>query len=197
VESIIERSTGTRILSIDPGTSNAGFTVLDVPVDEVRVDLVFTKDLARKQAMSFLEERPNHIAEGFKSHMGYVAFFKELIRIAQPDVVVCEDAYAHMRPQAFRVLVQQTASFRRETYMYDVDLPFIFFSPGPVKNAIGVKGNSNDKDLMLAGLKSVQTLSYGTDICLESMSEHQVDSTAVGLCFIKERFGEDYVSRFQ
>jgi len=168
-----------RVLSVDPGTTHTGFAIVekDLSTGEIHVPMAFTvhrKDLVRNKP--FLSEQ---YEEREVAVMGYSLSFRNLLLTWEPTVVAVETSYMERFPQAFKALNELSISFIRETMSWDPTVPYKKVTPSAAKVAMGVKGNSSDKDHMrqaLFGMPGVWLPQYAS-----ALDEHAVDAICIGL----------------
>ena len=180
-----------RILSIDPGTNFTGATIMDITSDGVITtifaDTIKTEWLIRtSNPMVEIHGKRftkiNHIGESIA----------ELLRIYNPNVVISEAPYLGRFPQSFAALVELLMELRHRLFQYNVSMPLLSIDPSSVKKSMGVKGNSSDKGEMTIALHKEKIKHIRP---VDTMDEHTVDATCVGLYYIKTFLGEYYVNK--
>lgn len=173
-----------RVLCIDPGSSTAGFSIIDWDFFNKRGYIVDSNTYTATLAINASGYMPP--AYDNKDHRlhGYGIHHADLLRYYEPDVVVSEAPYKGRFAQAFKVLSEVCQTLREATIDTAPHIDFISFSPSTVKNAVGVSGKSSDKDLMTQALAGRTDLTFLNGIDLMQLDEHSVDSICVGLTFI-------------
>jgi len=173
-----------RVISIDPGSNNTGFSVIDFDPSTGWKDIIFSETINQKDStanqkalIEIYGERPIRIKQVTK-------FLGELIDTYEPDVVVSEAPFMGRFPAAFRALAELVFAFKALVIERYSPLEFVDVDPPSVKKAMGVNGKSSDKDDMTNALISRDDLSYAEDINVTALDEHAVDSICVGLWFI-------------
>lgn len=174
-----------RILSVDPGTNQMGvaITTLSFPGRLCTIDYVNTINIDR-------QHKDHHALDDHGGELTKQLVIRDvmldLIQLYQPHVVVMESPYMGRFAQAFKLLTKCMHTSQLTTYGYDPDLPFVFYDPATIKQHIGVKGTSGDKNLMTEAIRS----RMGSEIILDPhlfslLDEHSVDAIAVGYAHAK------------
>jgi Holliday junction resolvasome RuvABC endonuclease subunit len=170
----------TRILAIDPGKDNTGISIIDVDKENnphiTTVETLITDQLIKKY--SYLKELHG---ERFVKHLSLLYELNKYLVEYEPHIVVSEDAYYNpMQFSAYASLKELIALFRKITFDHNPNIPFITIAASSVKKSMGVNGKDGDKELMRAALLKSK-VSYETFINVETLSEHAIDSIAIGL----------------
>jgi len=169
-----------RLISVDPGSNYAGvscsefndsYTQMTV-VDSMTLDLDrLRRSIRYRGRFEELDETDQKIAI-----LGD-ALFRYCVAWG-PFAVVSESPYFRRFPRPFEILVKCVNEMGHVIREYDPNIPFSTLTPSEVKNAVNVKGGSNDKELIRDGIKRQKDLIVLSD--LSSLSEHACDSIAVG-----------------
>lgn len=175
-----------RILSVDPGSTNMGFSVIErteegtlrVPFCETfRADREIRRHLDIVEFWGELDAR----IEAAKEHL------VKLIRLYEVDAVAYEDSYAvpnrnsiHSYKVAIKLQDRCLAAVMREFPLME----FWLVTPSMAKKLIGAKGNSGDKTAIPRALVAHRLL-YGQHLNPETFSEHAWDSIGIGVAFFK------------
>lgn len=178
-----------RILGIDPGSGETGFSLVDHEPVSGLTTLLFHYTFTEKEAVGSVPLVKDMHGYKMAKHVGHRNFFRWLLEIANPDVVVSESPFMARSSQAFRVLSELTVLFQTAAIDDNPHRDFLYASPQAVKSAMGVTKDTGNKDLMYEALKARRDLSYANDINIDELTEHTVDSTCVTLWFIKHVFG--------
>lgn len=178
------------ILSIDPGTSCTGISILKISEGQtVHVHHVETIK-AERRALRYVFVNGIHGAR-YAKILAVADRIAEMLEIYKPDVVVSESPYMGRFAQSFGALTELLAEIRNRLFIYDPSMFLNTLEPSVVKKHLGVKGTSGDKNEMSAAVLK-QLLSYSTYINPVELDEHSIDSIAVGLCFLSKLQSKDY-----
>ena len=168
----------TRILAIDPG-KYTGVTIVDLmPNDEIvytHVETLDSMNLIRKHKdITFIYgERYAKIYAVAYEISGLLAEF-------QPHCIVAENAYYNRRrPTAFGSLLELLCILRETVAKYNQHRPLELVKANNVKQAVGVVGGTNDKELVRTAVGLLKVY-YEPHICLDQLDEHAIDSMAIG-----------------
>lgn len=176
-----------RIVSIDPGSNRAGFSVLDFDL----VTGVTTVQLSHTvKGEVLLRERPR-LAEIYGErearNMCYGDYLHDLLQVYEPFAVASEAPYQGKFVATYRALTEQLTCFRAAVYRYCRSTSFVLVEPSPVKVFMGVKGTSGDKDLMRDALLRRTDVVFAEGVVATELDEHSIDSICVGLCKLHDR----------
>lgn len=172
-----------RIVSIDPGSNTAGFSVLEIDYDALTITVKdsMTIDKGLMLRMNPLE-RTVH-SDRITKLFGYFNFLHDQCTRLQPQLVCCENAYLSRFAAAYGTLKEQIMLFRTAVYNYDRFAQFHVVEPSTAKMNMGVKGGSKDKEDMRRALKKRKDIFYGDGIDIDALDEHSIDSICIGLFF--------------
>lgn len=170
-----------QYLSIDPGSNSLGLTINAV-------------NFATRQK-TILHSTTVHIDKLAQLHYGDSLVLTHGLRFAKMQVcrsavfkmacdweiqaVVSESPYMGRFPQAFGALVECIQAMQNGIMDYNTLLPFNMIDPATVKKAMGVKGNSGDKNAMRSAITSILPAGWNIDY----FDEHAIDSMGVGHAF--------------
>lgn len=174
-----------RIISIDPGTTTLGITVMDYQIytNEFHLHLCRTVHVELVAKLNFAHVI-NFNGERAAKLQAIEFLFERYFDAWNPDVVICESPYLNVRQvSAFSSLTECFTKIRSAAYRYASSLPFILIDPATIKNGVGVKGNSGDKELVKAAVLSRPNLINTAAIDLTLLDEHAIDSIAVGYAY--------------
>lgn len=172
-----------RVLSIDPGmTMGVTMSILDFnkQIQTVLFSDTFKIDKEKRQ------HEFSEVALGTNSVINTHTIrhlIKTILEEYQPDIVICEASFLGRFPQAFASLTLCINAIETAVYAYDYDVGFYTFDPPTIKQAMGVKGNSKDKDDMRDALLANKQIVSEEDLSL--LDEHAVDSVCIGYCYFK------------
>jgi len=169
-----------NIIAIDPG-NNVGVTIYtlnDTTYDIVNI-VTTTVTLSNRVAVdnktsSIMLERIHYLNE----------YFYKLLEEYEPLVVVSEAAFLNSRfPKAVMQLSQYIASVELAIRKFDKHIKLLRYPPKLIKKNIGATGNA-DKEAMLKCVKTIKNITKFIDV--ETVSEHEIDSLAIGYVCIDE-----------
>ena len=172
-----------RIISLDPGTSFTGVSVIEVDLETKDIEVLFVetfeliKLIRRKQYLVEMH------SERFAKIQTSCALLHHLIELYEVDAVVSESPYLGRFAASFAALTEILFGFRTTTFNYDPGMPFYTIEPSVVKKHMGVKGTSKDKNLMTIALKD-HTVSIPDCYNIDTLDEHSIDCICVGLTHI-------------
>lgn len=176
-----------RVLSIDPG-GNFGVTISegDMGMRNLRPIHAETLDLNR-WAKILCPEIVSLYGSRFARIYTLRHMLNNVLRRWQPDFVTHENAFFNAgRVTAGVILTEYVMILRMCVAEYDDMVPIFGYAPGEIKSAVAVKGKiSSDKDLVRKAIVKLPDLDL-TEVNIESLDEHSVDSIAVGYCFLKK-----------
>lgn len=177
-----------RQVSIDPGTDTMGVTLLGL--NPVTLEMSWSESftlygslLNYRSELQYEEDRNREARI-----MGLSDALLRYFRSVNPHVVVFEDNFLRHSPQAFKALIQSVEAIKRATWMYNPYMPFYEISPMQAKgavNAIAPRGQKHDKELVRQGLMKSDKLKVPPQ-CIAGMSEHAVDSVAIGIYSLEQ-----------
>jgi Holliday junction resolvasome RuvABC endonuclease subunit len=173
-----------RFVSIDPGSVWVGVAIWEVAEDQQSITVVhaMTLDLSRLARMHHEAFTEVHGDRGGRLH-ALTSTLCHLFDVWRPVAVCSEAPYSSKHPQAFEALVESLSAIREALRAYDIAISLKTIDPSTIKNGVGVKGNSGDKELMRAAIQRHSRLIL--PLAIESLSEHAVDAIAVGYAYYK------------
>ena len=184
---MIDKELTLRVLSIDPGFNNLGvaFNLLNYKTGIHVVDFCTTFHIPRI-AKIYEESCIAHCTNSMVNVSSVKNLISSLLHTYQPDVVVCEAAYLGRFANAFVSLSLCLHAIEKATFDYDYDVGYVTFDPASVKNSVGVKGNSKDKEDMRVAIMA--NLNIVSAIDFNSLDEHSIDSIGIGHCYFTRTF---------
>ena len=165
-----------RVLSIDPGSSNMGYTFSMVSYEHKTFTVIEsgTINIEKVCGLKTMFETPK--LQLISAHLGSV--ITQLLENYQPDVVICEAPYMGRFPHAYAVLVMCTQVIQYTVGAYDFTILFTMVEPSTVKKRVGVRGTSGDKDAIKSALLTIKTITLPANY--NDLDEHAIDSIAIG-----------------
>ena len=179
-----------RIFAVDPATGKSGWAVLDlISLNPLKINIIATGQLDGDKLLRIKKEMSNIFQRQFCILDALFDEYEKLIFIYNPSQVVVEGAYGHTHMSALISLTLATNELRRASKKI-LNKDIIVIPPTISKVAFTGRGGS-DKDHM--------RLAYQTNDYLEGVvpddeiSEHQIDSIAHGVGFIKRDITEEVI----
>lgn len=182
-------SSTIRILGMDPGTVNMGFSYIDYDLASnqiIRSDLwsIKTEKLIRND-----DDSAFIYGERFIRIQKLKDYILDDLTIYTPNFVFCETPFFNiLRPSAFQPLAEVLFAIKTACYEYNPLLEWKGVEPKLVKASIGATGKA-DKDKVKDCMKILQP-SFNCLSLIEHSDEHAIDALAVaytGLNFLKEK----------
>lgn len=185
------------VIGIDPGTSNLGFSCIEIDV--------VTLKIIRTYARTFSPEK--YITEETieNSHGSRMARVFKLIDIMaaefiaiNPIAVISESPFmSKKRPTAYGPLTECVMAVRAAMVKWNPACPLYFIDPPSAKNAVGAKGNA-DKDVVLAAIVDLnateEDIGFDEEASsnrkLTELDEHSSDGIAIAYSMIKHYRGD-------
>lgn len=176
-----------RVISIDPGSGKAGYTVLEYDLNTEQYKVIYCSTLSGNALSGLYFDgwfRELH-GERFVRNMAHGMFLSSLCSKYEPDLVVSEAAYAGKFINAYKSLTEHITLLKAACYNYKNSLEFGMIEPSKVKAAMGVNGKSGDKTLMTKALAKRKDVCYNDGIDIKSLDEHSIDSICIGITACK------------
>lgn len=173
-----------RHLSIDPSSSNMGIAIVDYyPLSNSAVIQHAETIKIGHWAKNYPGIAMVHgeMAAKLEAISDYMA---EYFRLCLPHRVICESSYMGSYATAYAAGVCVAEAIRTALVRYNALHPLNFYDPASIKKAMGVKGNSGDKELMRMALLSLvnkNPFSVTTMVDLASLDEHSIDAVCINL----------------
>lgn len=181
------------VLSIDPGTNTLGLSVIEFnPITKSRRILTSTtligtqlskKDYSIKDLIfDNVPNKQQRLRALTNNIYGKLDQYK-------PDIVVAESNFLKRgKVNAFEALVESLCAIREALNKYDDRLTLQIIRPNEAKRLVGttVKKGMTKDDAKDAVIKFIKTNKIDvSDVVLDDLSEHAIDSLVVGLGFIE------------
>ena len=164
-------------LSIDPGSNNMGITIqgFENPGDPLTY-LHCTSTNLKSLAYALHRDVIVNYSEKQAKLLCVREVVYKFLATWHPCNVVCESPYMSKFPAAYGALMECLGQVRSACLEYNPHMPFSMIDPSTVKKAVGVPGNTGDKNLMRTAVGNLVGDQFNLDFC----DEHAVDSVAVG-----------------
>lgn len=174
-----EVSTPFRVVGIDPGTENLGFSVLDLSLQDGSRTVTHVETLHSQKLLGMYRTEEDVHGTRTARLMALEDRLFLLFEQWQPHAICSEAPFMGRFPQAFAALTECVSYVRRAVCRYDRYIPLELVDPPTAKKAVGVtvkRGITKD-DVTVAVAKLKLIFAPGLD--LTQFDEHQVDAVAV------------------
>ena len=179
-----------RIMGIDPGLNNTGVAVLDIDAVNNKITSIEAFTLINDKLLdrTGLEEA-THSERLIKLYKLKQAL-QNVLAYVDPVWIACEAPfYNRFRPTAYAPLVEVVGMLNAASLEYNPNIGFTLFPPLTVKKLVGARSVKNDT--VKGKIEVSQAIAMIPEIMdvlktpLGSMSEHAIDSIAVGYTWFK------------
>lgn len=169
-----------KILAIDPG-ANMGISIISINLVEQEMMVLDSFTVTSSQLMSMYNDTEIMVL-GKKPVLKHeiCRLLTRLIDIYDIDHVIYEAAYNSVSLVAYDSLVFYGNCIMEAVRHCDSDVTYESVPPSRVKTSIGVKGNSGDKSAIYNAVKEADTIKLGDGVDLDELTEHAIDSIAIG-----------------
>lgn len=172
-------------LSIDPGTSMLGTTINAItPENEWVVLHSHTTNVGALIQHKYRKDLINLHGERFYKSLLAGEVILKFASTWNVNKIVSESPYMGKFPQAFSALTECLMGMRLAGYEYDPFNVVDVIDPARIKNHVGVKGNSGDKEKMREAVRKIA----GHMVNVDLLDEHSIDSIAVGYAWYRSRW---------
>lgn len=181
---VINSKESFRLVAIDPGSSNLGFSLLEYDFDKKEINVMRSEtfnvkgnDPNYRYLMDFHEDRVIRL-------IAMKDILIELLNEYQPHAVIAESNYMGKFANGFAALVECVSVIRSALYEHDPFKVLHMVDPTTVKTNIGMKrirGTTKD-DVKVALIKSKKVNWKAIDP--ENLDEHSIDSVAIGVWYM-------------
>jgi len=168
------------VMGVDPSSNYVGISLLEIDLKTMELISVETHliDLT-------IFVNTNVLLDNLTFRLNILSvLFSRFLNEYSPEFVCCESGFINrLRPAAVIPLASAIALMRNCLNRFDPISVLDLYPPTVVKNAVGAKGNA-DKDGVELAVKNHIELKHLLDT--KTISEHEVDATAVGMCKVRE-----------
>lgn len=174
-----EIETPFRVVGLDPGTENLGFSVLDLSLSTGKIAVIHSETLTpQKQLSEYRNEERIHGARTARLMALEDSLFSRFEHF-QPHAICTESPFLGRFPQAFAALTECVSFVRRAVCRFDRYLPLEMVDPPTAKKAVGMTVKRGiTKDDVKEAIKKLDII-LPEDMSLDELDEHQIDSIAV------------------
>ena len=165
-------------MAIDPGT-NMGVSIISISVPDIKIIGISTSSIDLS-----IMTKPNELQDNLLLRTQVIQkMMREIMFMYRPRVLAMEAAFVNSRfPKSVMYLSQYIGAISLTVTEMD---PFIkIFNYPPKKVKATVSGGKANKDDMMAAVAKITEI---TD-CIDptKLTEHEVDSLAIGYTYLKE-----------
>lgn len=172
-------SAGTTacVVGIDPGSTFLGLSTIYFDVSSLEITQIHSKTLYGSRYIQ--NEKINDSFGGTQSMLiGHRKYLWNHFNLVSPLGVFCESPFYNSRmPAAFGSLIKTLEYIKNACILHDPYMKFATVDPPTAKKAIGASGGSRDKADMI---KALEKMPFYKNIIFEEVTEHAVDSVAIG-----------------
>lgn len=169
-----------KILSLDPGSSHLGASILLDYLDgtDVIIDESFTVHLkdSHPHYTEFGDLHGNRVVR----LMQLYDVVLDLLRTHRPHAIIVESNYLGKFATAFAALIECVAMVRSAVYAHDPFMPLYQVDPSTAKINAGMERiKGTDKEDVRRAMKKRKGIKWNVDP--DSLDEHSIDACAIGL----------------
>lgn len=181
-----------KFVGIDPGTSFPGISVYSYNVESRKIVRAaahcFNLEKLAREAIKSQYQNPRYLRlQVFRG------ILRDILRKERPIKVASEHPYLNSRtPGAVIPLAECLYMIEQEVHEYNPHLCLERIDPSSIKNSVGVKGNSGDKEAMTKAILKIPEIMEVLTMDITTMDNNAVDSLAVGYCSLKRELDSDY-----
>ena len=176
-----------RILSIDPGLTNMGISLIEYDLLTNTKTILRYLTITGKSLLKNQKEMQQHFETRHIIVWELEPLIMQMVEDEKPDFVVVEEPFAHSFINAYAALVIVVQAIRtavKKTLGRDIYL----IAPKEAKKAISKDGTSNKDAVQEAILKNPSiVIKVSKQNSVEPLTEHAADSIAVGVAFIQNQ----------
>lgn len=178
------------VLAIDPG-NNMGLSVCRIDFNARTITVLFTHTLVIDKVIRYDSHDVQLSATKEARRARYLEpILTQILEQWNVDAVIYESAYSSKSLIAYEALKFYGEVIRHcaQSYYWDILLQTV--APSKVKKVLGVKGNSGDKDLMTQAVFNHPAIKFADNVDINAMTEHAIDSVAIGYFMLHDFIGE-------
>jgi len=164
------------ICGIDPGTNTLGCALLEVDIDTLAIQSIYTHTYVG-ETLSHSDSLVTHYGDRMARLDALRQSLWHIFESSRPLYVGCEAPFINVRrPQAYGALVEAVGAVQAAVIAYDVRTVFRLVAPMLVKTAVKAK-SSADKDGVWTAMQAIPEIAQA----LRGFrpDEHSVDAIAV------------------
>lgn len=169
-----------NMLNIDPGFNNLGVSIFEVDTRSGRINKIIIESIVTDKAPSFSGYSEEYVPERLYKLRKIYDNVRELCSYYRPAILAHETPFYNPRmPAAFGSLVEVLTAVKNAVLDDNSNIYIEGISPQSVKKGVGAAGKKG-KDIMFEHVLAIPELRDVLDSPIESLTEHCIDSMAVG-----------------
>lgn len=179
-----------KLIAIDPGSEYCGITkiLVDDKYNIQMIEPITIKTNSIELEEADIRSKIHGKRYGRLAKLEYL--FEEIVRSFSPNVIVCEMAFYHkLHPTAYGPLVETIFVLRNISMTINPSIPFIGYAPRMIKKMFTGKSNACKEEVREAVISNSELINLISDN-IHKLSEHAIDSIAVGVAHLKVLKGE-------
>lgn len=174
-----------RVIGLDPGSSNLGFSLVENTLDGTPSTVKESYTVKLKDTKfgysSIGEQHGSRVVRLMIMHDEVL----NLLRTHRPHSVVIESNYLGKFATSFAALVECVFIIRQAVYAYDPFMQLYLVDPTTVKINTGMKKvKGTDKEDVRRHLRACESLEWDVDI--DTLDEHAVDASAIAYYYVTQ-----------
>ena len=185
-----------RILSVDPGSDKLGLALIAID-EQGQCEIEGTLELDASRVLlvnSYFADIELKHGRRFARIQAIRDLFLRELELIQPDHVLCESPFIHIRSHAYASLIETLQTLHQSVFDFDPNLGFETVAPMSAKSAIDATGKKGgDKDWIRAQLidylSSDPNVTINDTLDLNVVSEHEIDAIVIGYHFYRLHYG--------
>lgn len=173
------------ILAFDPGLAVLGWSVIEYNIKTGKIFVPKFGSILGSLALKNNKDLKGEFQNRFIILNTAEAEVITLINTYHPDYIVSESAFSHRFADAFAALVLVINMIRRSSYIVRRKDIFVI-PPKEAKLHVAGKGDASKEEVYAAIINDSNIeIKSRKDKTVENMSDHESDSIAIGITFIK------------
>jgi len=174
-----------KIIGIDPGTMFPG--VCTISYDTEYKEIIYISSICLNlDRITKNSEYVDYQPYRFLKLIKLKEYLLDIFKVDKPVLVAAEHPYMNPRmPGAVIPLAQCFMTIQMAVFDYNPLLDTTFIDPSTIKNSVGVKGNSKDKNSMSIAISKIPEIVDNLNTDIEKMNNNAVDAIAIAYCALK------------
>lgn len=175
-----------RIISVDPGTNNAGVSILEQT--ETGYHVVFAETINAVKLARGYKDISSLWGDLEAKIEAIVTQVAKVMDHYEVSAFAYEDSYVSPRKSitSYKVAIKLQDRIVSMIIKKCPIMEFMLITPSKVKNAVGVSGRDPDKEAIPKAIRKMP-VSYAEHLNPDTFDEHTWDSIAVGISFFKQQ----------
>lgn len=172
-----------RIMSLDPGSSKLGVSIIEMCPSTNYVNIVFATTIEPGKWV----DKDHVVVDTFGMRTAKIKWIEQqlyyLLCQFHPSMLIAEAPYMGRFATSFEALVEVRDAIKGAIMSYNPGLYFETIEPLNVKMAVGInlnRENRKDKNAVRKALAELPNVIWAPGLSIETSDEHTVDAIAVG-----------------